>query len=546
MRKSILEDKELKKASVFKTAAKEEYAGLTERLEYFSNWYRAKRAVAICLLYVRILLDRVRRRNRKTDDTSRPPPAELQVETLREAERVILKATQDREKFEDMVVITTSDEGEEVINGRKGTALSGLDPFVRDGLMKVGGRMRHSGLPDEEVHPIILPNKSHVTSLIIGHYHQVVGHAGRGLTLSKLRTSGYWIIGARRAVSRHILRCVTCRKLRGRSQQQKMADLPYDRLQEAAPFTYSAVDCFGPYYVRERRSQVKRWGVLFTCLCSRAVHIETVNSLSADAFLNAFRRFVARRGPVRLLRSDRGTNFVGGRNELENAFSEMDEDQLRRGILHHDCEMTKFEMNVAHASHMGGHISCVWERMIRSARAALDGILRTQCQQSGFDDELLRTFLTEAEAIVNSRPLTCVNLTSSESSEPQPISPMQLLTLKSSVVLPPPGTFLREDVYSRRRWRRVQALADQFWRRWRADFLPTLQQRRRWTRAEPNVRVGDVALIMDDDAPRGQWPLGRVVETHESADGLVRKVTLRVRGNVYDRPIHRLVRLITE
>ena len=272
------------------------------------------------------------------------------------------------------------------------------------------------------------------------------------------------------------------------------------------------------------------------------VHIETVNSLSADAFLNAFRRFVARRGPVSLLRSDRGTNFVGGRNELENAFSEMDKDQLRRGLLHHDCEMTKFEMNVAHASHMGG----VWERMIRSARAALDGILRTQCQQSGFDDELLRTFLTEAEAIVNSRPLTCVSLTPSESSEPHPISPMQLLTLKSSVVLPPPGTFLREDVYSRRRWRRVQALADQFWRRWRADFLPTLQQRRRWTRAEPNVRVGDVALIMDDDAPRSQWPLGRVVETHESADGLVRKVTLRVRGNVYDRPIHRLVRLITE
>ena len=117
--------------------------------------------------------------------------------------------------------------------------------------------------------------------------------------------------------------------------------------------------------------------------------------------------------------------------------------------------MTKFEMNVPHASHMGG----VWERMIRSARAALDGVLRAHCQQGGFDDELLRTFLAEAEAIVNCRPLTVLD--PSDSSEPQPLCPMQLLTLKSSVVAPPPGAFRREDAYSRRRWRRVQEMADQ-------------------------------------------------------------------------------------
>ena len=528
------DDKELKKASVFKTAAKEEYASLTQRLEYFSNWYRAKRAVAICLLYIRALRDKVMRKKQDEERaTDSPPLTGLQVKTLREAEGVILKATQEGEKF--LGMLNKSEDG-------KGTALSGLDPFLGDGLLRVGGRMRHSGFPEDEIHPVILPNKSHVTSLIIGHYHEAVGHAGRGMTLSRLRMSGYWIIGAKRAVSRHLLRCVTCRKLRGRPQQQKMADLPHDRLQEAAPFTYSAVDCFGPYYVKEKRSQVKRWGMLFTCLCSRAIHIETVNSLSADAFLNAFRRFVARRGPVRLLRSDRGTNFVGGRSELENAITEMDTEKLKRGLLRHDCEMTTFEMNVAHASHMGG----VWERMIRSARAALDGVLRSQCQQGGFDDEMLRTFLTEAEAIVNSRPLTYLNQTPSDSSDPQPISPMQLLTLKSRVVLPPPGAFLREDVYSRRRWRRIQALADEFWRRWRADFLPTLQRRQKWTKAEPNLRIGDVVLVVDDDAPRSRWPLGRVVDAHESADRLVRKVTVRVRGSTYDRPIHRLVKLMTE
>ena len=535
------EDKELRRVEVFKTGIKVKYAGLTERLEYFSRWYRAKRAVALCLLYVRLLRDRVRRRqNREPADRNGSPVGQLQVETLQEAEQVILKATQDRADFMKTVNISTNDEGEVTTSSRSGSQLAGLDPFVRDGVLRVGGRIRRSGLPDNEVHPIILPKKSHVTNLIIGHCHEATGHAGRGMTLSRVRASGYWIIGARCAVSQYLRRCVSCRKLRGQPQQQKMADLPPDRLQEAAPFTYSAVDCFGPYYVKEKRSQVKRWGVLFTCLCTRAIHIETANSLSADAFLNAFRRFVARRGSVRVLRSDRGTNFMGGRNELENAFSEMDADQLRRGLLRHDCELTKFEMNVPHASHMGG----VWERMIRSARAALDGVLRAHCQQGGFDDELLRTFLAEAEAIVNCRPLTSLNLNPSDASEPQPLCPMQLLTLKGSVVLPPPGVFHREDVYCRRRWRRVQAMADQFWRRWRSDFLPALQQRKKWTKTEPNLQVGDVVVIMDDDAPRSQWPLGRVVEAHESADGLVRTATLRSRGSLYDRPIHRLVRLL--
>lgn len=67
----------------------------------------------------------------------------------------------------------------------------------------------------------------------------------------------------------------------------------------AAPFTYSAVDHFGPFFVKEGRKEVKRYGVIFTCLASRAIHIETANSLETDAFINALRRFQAERGSVR-------------------------------------------------------------------------------------------------------------------------------------------------------------------------------------------------------------------------------------------------------
>ena len=90
-----------------------------------------------------------------------------------------------------------------------------------------------------------------------------------------------------------VSRCVICRKLRSLPQQQKLADLPQDRVEPAAPFTYSAVDYFGPFFVKEGRKEVKRYGVIFTCMASRAIHIETANSLETDAFINALRRFQA-------------------------------------------------------------------------------------------------------------------------------------------------------------------------------------------------------------------------------------------------------------
>ena len=139
-----------------------------------------------------------------------------------------------------------------------------------------------------------------------------------------------------------------------------MADLPEDRLEPAPPFTYCAVDYFGPFFVKEARKSHKRYGVLFTCMASRAIHIEVANTLTTDSFINALRRFLAIRGPIRQLRSDQGTNFVGARNELRNALSELDKDHIKQFLLRQNCDFIEFKMNVPSASHMGG----VWERQI--------------------------------------------------------------------------------------------------------------------------------------------------------------------------------------
>ena len=527
-------------------------AGLPERLERFSSWFRAKRAVAVCLRYKQRLCRKMRERasppSAHQDDPRGASLTEVPIRAteLREAEQVILKSVQS-EAFAKELKSLTSDKNlqEETVKKRKTTEkqsdLHRLDPLVsEDGLLRVGGRLRRGGLSTEVTHPVILPKRGHVTDLIVSHFHEKTQHGGRDMTLSEIRSSGFWIIRGRMAAARHILRCVKCRRLRGTPCKQKMADLPAERLQPTEPFTYTGVDYFGPFYVRERRSEVKRWGVLFTCLNSRAIHLETANSLTTDAFLNAYRRFVSRRGPVKRLYCDNGTNFVGGKRELESALKEMDVDQLRREMLKDECDLVEFKMNVPHASHMGG----VWERQIRSARAALTSLLDTHGQH--LDDELLRTLMTEAESIVNSRPLSYCSMTNTNTIEP--ITPNQLLTLKSKVVAPLPGRFCKEDLYARQRWRRVQHLATLFWTRWRQEFLPTLQERRKWTDKEPNLEEGDVVLVMDNNAPRSSWPLGRIVKTYPSADHLVRKAQVQIgnNGGKYDRPVHCLIALMRD
>ena len=206
-------------------------------------------------------------------------------------------------------------------------------------------------------------------------------------------------------------------------------------------------------------------------------------------------------------------------------------------------------MNVPSASHMGG----VWERQIRTVRSVLSAILEKNGAQ--LDDEYLRTYLCECEAIINSRPLTVTNLNDPGSLEP--LTPSHLLTLKSKVVLPPPGMFQSPDLYSRKRWRRIQHLSNEFWCHWRKEFLLSLQQHTKWNRPRRNLSIGDIVIVKEDTLPRNCWQLARVSKTYPSEDGYIRSVQVdpgdaaipadcKRKGPVrsLDRPVNKLVLLI--
>ena len=157
---------------------------------------------------------------------------------------------------------------------------------------------------------------------------------------------------------------------------------------------------------------------------------------------------------MRQMRSNNGSNFIGAQRELKEALAETDQSQVKQEMLKESCDWFEVKLNVPTASHMGG----IWERQIRSVRNVLSALLEKNGHQ--MNDEALRTFMCQAEAVVNSRPLTAEVTTSSDTAEP--LTPNHFLTLKTKVVLPPPGKFTFTDLYSRKWWRRVQHLTNEF------------------------------------------------------------------------------------
>lgn len=298
-----------------------------------------------------------------------------------------------------------------------------------------------------------------------------------------------------------------------------MADLPEDRMQTTPPFLCCGMDFFGPFYVTDGRKEHKHYGLLLTCMCSRAIHIEMLDDLSTDAFINALRSFIAIRGTVHQIRCDQGTNFVEANREFMSALKEMDQEQMKRL----GCE---FIMNVPFASHMGG----VWERQIRIVRNVLTSVLDQSSRR--LDSTSLRILLYEVMAIENSRPLTVEHL--NDPLGPEPLTPNHILTMKSTIIEPPPGEFIKEDLYLCKRWRRVQYLANNFWSCWKKEYLLNLQHRQKWSKNRRNTKVNDIVILQDDIAPRNKWKLAKVVEVSPGNDGRVRRVKLLMSDSTLD------------
>ncbi|XP_062610035.1 uncharacterized protein LOC134271839 [Saccostrea cucullata] len=528
------DDKEIRpEVKVTKTTVEtsKKPSSLTELCEKYSDWRTLIKSIAI----FRHIVQTFKHKLHHVCSGWHVCRESTSVQSCQDAEKFLLRELQKQFFSKEIQCL------KEKSSLPKNSTISALCPFLDgDDLLRVGGRLNNVKhvLPTGEINPIIVPKNHHITTLLVRFYHESVRHQGRHITEGALRQNGFWLISAKRTVSSYIHKCVTCKKLRGKLEYQKMADLPCDRLTSGPPFTSVGIDTFGPWKVVARRTRggvinSKRWAIIFSCLSTRAVHIEIIEEMSSSSFINALRRFESLRGPVKVFRSDRGTNFVGATDELGIQALNVED-----GPISNYLNQTKavWIFNSPHSSHMGGS----WERMIGLTRRILDSMLLDPNAKQ-LTHESLTTFMAEVCAIMNSRPLVPI---STDPESTLVLSPAMLLTGKVNFLPVLPESVDTKDMY-RAQWKHVQVLSDIFWKHWRQDYLHNLQYRRKWRDDQPNLKIGDVILLKDAAVNRVNWPLGVITETFESSDGKVRKARVRVRKDgqnvIYTRPVCEMV-----
>lgn len=310
-----------------------------------------------------------------------------------------------------------------------------------------------------------------------------------------------------------------------------MGDLPLARVTVSRPFSRTGVDYFGPVYLRPvpRKAAVKAYVAIFICMCTKAVHMELVSDLSTERFLQALRRFIARRGRCTELYSDNGTNFVGAHNKLQEV-SRLLKDKVHQDKVSHFCveEGMHWHFSPPSAPHFGG----LWEAAVRSAKHHLLRVLGDNPTTS----EDMNTLLIQVESCLNSRPITAC---SEDPSDFEPLTPAHFLIGSSLQSMPEPN-YQDVPINRLKQWELVQRKVQDFWVRWRREYLSQLQGRvKRW-RPAVEIKIGKLVIIQDDKLPPLRWKMGRILDVHPGSDNVVRVVTLKTANGLLTRPVEKI------
>ncbi|KAL4127332.1 hypothetical protein QTP88_011507 [Uroleucon formosanum] len=492
-------------------------------VEWFNRFSSYDRMLRVVAYMRRFIAAGIRRVRRQPDHIA---PAYLQKSELDSAAR-ILEAESQRVHF--VVLLHELSTGKHVSS----KPLARLAPFIDpDGVIRVGGRLRHSLLTYDCKHPILLSKRSHYAYLLCHRWHLVTCHAGPRV-LTVLISRRFWIISLRSVLHNIITNCSVCVRFDAKRVQPLMADLPDTRVQQRRPFERVGVDYAGPLQMREtrlRKSRVfKIYIAVFICFTTKAVHLEVVTDLSTDAFLAAFDRFIARRGLPSDVFSDCGTNFVGADKKLRALIHS----PAGRAAIANSRAICDWHFNPPSAPHFGG----LWEAAVRSTKRLLIRVIGAHI----FTYEEFTTILARVEAVLNSRPLTPA---STDPHDLECLTPSHFLIGQPLLTVPPrsgpePARSLTD------RWKLMDQCHQSFWRRWSSEYLTTLQERSRWTKGLPNVKIDDMVVVVDTQNPPLLWRLGRIVELFPGTDGHVRVARVLTRAGSVVRPVVKLVPLPT-
>ncbi|KMQ88394.1 hypothetical protein RF55_12134 [Lasius niger] len=312
-----------------------------------------------------------------------------------------------------------------------------------------------------------------------------------------------------------------------------MGELPTARVNSSPPFSHAGVDYAGPMnliqFVGRGQKSAKHYIALFVCLVTRAIHLELVDDYSTEGFLAAFARFASRRGYPSDVYSDNGTNFQGAARELQQSFSTLVNDPKLQTVLANDG--VKWHFVPPSAPHFGG----LWEAGVKSLKHHLRRVIGS----STLSKAEFTTLLCKIEACINSRPISAL------SDDPYDLTALTSghFLIGRPLVSVPEMSVLDLNTNRLSRWQQVQSMHERIWRSWSHDYLHSLQQRRKWTESQPDVKVNELVLLKNNLLPPSKWGLARITEVHPGPDGRVRVVTVRTAESTFKRPIAQICRL---
>lgn len=440
----------------------------------FTSFTKLLRFVAYSLRFVK--------NARKFDRVSGPLST---VELSRAWERIVT-LFQNEEFSEEISSLTKN---KKVSNKSK---IKSLKPFLENDILRVGGRIKNSGQNNDKIHPVLIPKKHKVTELIIRDQHIKLMHAGANATLCTVRKR-YWIVDRRAEIRRILHSCAPCFRAKPKDVTYLMGNLPKVRVTAARLFENSGVDYCGPFFIKEKalRNRNKIKAYVFVCLSTRAVHLELVGDSTTASFLGCLRRFFARRGKAKIMYSDNGKNFVGANNELKELYGFLNSKEFNETTIKYCInEGIEWHFSPPNTPHFGG----VWEAAVKSLKHHMKRTLRDTL----FSFEVMCTYLSEIEAILNSRPLTPM---SADPNDLQALTAGHFLIGQSFNSIPSYDVSLI-NANRLSSWQHVQKLRQDLWKRWSAEYLTEMNVRSKWNTGQAEiVKRNTLVVIRDDNLP---------------------------------------------
>ncbi|KAJ2954551.1 hypothetical protein O0L34_g2836 [Tuta absoluta] len=465
------------------TQSKNNSASIVNQLiERCSSLTRVTRSLAWVLRCKNILCRQVK-----------PADPNLTLNEFNDATTLLIKTVQNEHFSKDIESIKKTG------NVSNKSKILNLSPYIDDkGLLKLGGRLHLSSLPEETKHPAILPHYGRLTRLVIEHAHKRTLHGGARVTLAQVRHE-YWIVGGNRATKAVIRSCVRCHRFKTTKNNQIMGNLPPARITPSPAFTHCGVDYTGAVDVKLNRGRGVRttrgYIAIFICMVTKAVHIELVSDLTSQAFIAALVRLCSRRGTPKHIYSDNGTNFRGAAKILHDEFKQYE--TMTSSEFFNAINEMKIEWHFL--APRWPTAAGVWEAAVKSMKFHLMRVMGNY----KLDFEQLATLLTQIEACMNSRPLCPLT---EDPEDLNYLTPGHFLTGRPMMSLPQENISER-DLDIRNRWKIIELMHQHIWNRWSKEYLHQLQVKSKWLKPTPNLKKGDLVLVKEDNVPPGKWAM---------------------------------------